>query len=113
MLFLGYCCMYLFLSPVHHTLFYCRRRRLLRVCGLGAGLIKIRGDKVWKDLTAMDYHYETQPLPNPISYFLHQAPKKFHRYSSVAVAVVHFCSVRDSTVVFLHAVRPNILRSFL
>ncbi len=45
----------------------------------GAGLIKIRGDKAWKDLTAMDYHYETQPLPNPISYFLHQAPKKFHR----------------------------------
>lgn len=45
----------------------------------GAGLIKIRGDKAWKDLTAMEYHYETQPLPNPISYFLHQAPKEFHR----------------------------------
>lgn len=45
----------------------------------GAGLIKIRGDKVWKDLTAMDYHYETQPLPNPVSYFLHQAPEKLHR----------------------------------
>ena len=43
-------------------------------------MIKIRGDKVWKDLTAMYYHYETQPLPNPISYYLHQAPKKFHRY---------------------------------
>lgn len=42
-------------------------------------MIKIRGDKVWRDLTAMDYHYETQPLPNPISYFLHQAPKKYHR----------------------------------
>lgn len=48
--------------------------------GIGAGLIKIRGDKVWRDLTAMDYHYETQPLPNPVSYFLHQAPKSYHRY---------------------------------
>lgn len=52
--------------------------RVLR--GSGAGLIKIKGDKVWRDLTAMDYHYETQPLPNPISYFLHQAPKQIHRY---------------------------------
>ncbi|CAN0411512.1 unnamed protein product, partial [Ectocarpus sp. 13 AM-2016] len=42
-----------------------------RIMFAGAGLIKIRGDKVWKDLTATDYHYETQPLPNPISYFLH------------------------------------------
>jgi hypothetical protein len=25
----------------------------------GAGLIKIRGDDCWRDLTAMDYHYET------------------------------------------------------
>ncbi|CBJ31503.1 conserved unknown protein [Ectocarpus siliculosus] len=53
-----------------------------------AGLIKIRGDKVWKDLTAMDYHYETQPLPNPISYFLHQAPKKFHRFETAMNHIV-------------------------
>eukprot|EP00752_Nemacystus_decipiens_P005434 g4925.t1 len=54
----------------------------------GAGLIKIRGDKAWKDLTAMDYHYETQPLPNPISYFLHHAPKKFHRFETAVNHVV-------------------------
>lgn len=55
--------------------------------GIGAGLIKIRGDKVWRDLTAMDYHYETQPLPNPVSYFLHQAPKDYHRYTMSPSAV--------------------------
>ncbi|CAM9331072.1 unnamed protein product, partial [Sphacelaria rigidula] len=55
---------------------------------LGAGLIKIRGDKVWKDLTAMDYHYETQPLPNPISYYLHHAPKKMHRFETAVNHVV-------------------------
>ena len=27
----------------------------------GAGLIKIRGDECWRDLSCMDYHYETQP----------------------------------------------------
>jgi len=28
---------------------------------LGAGLIKLRGDPCWRDLTCMDYHHETQP----------------------------------------------------
>ncbi|MCL4126298.1 UNVERIFIED_CONTAM: hypothetical protein GTU68_009979 [Idotea baltica] len=45
---------------------------------LGAGLIKIRGDKCWKDLTCMNYHYETQPVPNPLSYYLHQSPEAIH-----------------------------------
>jgi hypothetical protein len=30
---------------------------------LGAGLIKLRGDVCWRDLTALDYHFETQPIP--------------------------------------------------
>src|ERR1043166_6138959 len=34
---------------------------------IGAGLIKLRGDSCWRDLTCMYYHYETQPIPNPIS----------------------------------------------
>lgn len=41
---------------------------------LGAGLIKIRGDECWRDLTCLYYHYETQPIPNPISRYLHFAP---------------------------------------
>ncbi len=34
---------------------------------VGAGLIKLRGDVVWRNLTALYYHFETQPLPNPLS----------------------------------------------
>lgn len=26
----------------------------------------------------MNYHYETQPVPNPISYYLHHAPTPIH-----------------------------------
>jgi|SRR5579862_614395 len=44
----------------------------------GAGLIKLRGDPCWRDLTCMVYHYETQPLPNPLSWYLHQLPPWFH-----------------------------------
>lgn len=46
---------------------------------LGAGLIKVRGDRCWRDLTAMDYFYETQPIPNPLSRAFHFAPKWWHR----------------------------------
>lgn len=46
---------------------------------LGAGLIKLRGDPCWRDLTCMDYHHETQPMPNPLSWFAHRMPRAFHR----------------------------------
>lgn len=45
----------------------------------GAGLIKLRGDPCWRKLTCLDYHHETQPLPNPLSWFAHHAPRAFHR----------------------------------
>jgi hypothetical protein len=34
---------------------------------LGAALIKLRGDSSWRDLTALYYHFETQPIPGPLS----------------------------------------------
>jgi hypothetical protein len=46
---------------------------------LGAGLIKLRGDPCWRDLTCLYYHYETQPIPNPLSRRLHFMPRWFHR----------------------------------
>jgi hypothetical protein len=46
---------------------------------VGAGLIKLRGDPCWRDLTCMFYHYETQPIPNPISCYLHFLPQWFHK----------------------------------
>jgi hypothetical protein len=46
---------------------------------IGAGLIKLRGDPCWRDLTCLYYHYETQPIPNPISRYLHFLPHWFHQ----------------------------------
>jgi len=34
---------------------------------LGAALIKLRGDSCWRDLTALYFHFETQPIPGPLS----------------------------------------------
>ena len=53
----------------------------------GAGLIKIRGDECWRNLTCMDYHYETQPLPNPLSWWLHRFPHFWHK---IEVGGTHF-----------------------
>lgn len=46
----------------------------------GAGLIKLRGDSCWKDLTCLYYHYETQPMPNPLSWYFHWLPKPIHQF---------------------------------
>lgn len=56
----------------------------------GAGMIKIRGDECWRDLTCMVYHYETQPLPNPLSRFFHFLPVWFHK---MEVAITHFIEI--------------------
>jgi Lipase maturation factor len=45
---------------------------------LGAGLIKMRGDSCWRDLSCLMYHYETQPNPNPLSWVYHHMPAWFH-----------------------------------
>ncbi len=41
----------------------------------GSGLIKLRGDECWKKLTCLNYHFETQPIPNPLSRFAHFLPR--------------------------------------
>ncbi|PFH33654.1 putative rhoptry protein [Besnoitia besnoiti] len=53
----------------------------------GAGLIKLRADTAWADLSAMKWHYETQPLPNPVAWFMHALPMPMHKFE---VLVNHF-----------------------
>lgn len=45
----------------------------------GAGMIKLRGDPCWRDLTCLYYHFETQPMPNPLSWYFHWLPAWLHR----------------------------------
>jgi len=65
---------------------------------MGAGLIKLRGDSCWRDLTCLYYHHETQPLPNPLSHFFHHQPKFFHRFG---VLFSHFCQLVAPIGLFL------------
>ncbi len=54
-------------------------RWLLFRVEFGAGLIKMRGDRCWRDLTCLEYHHETQPMPNPLSWYFHRLPKRMHK----------------------------------
>jgi lipase maturation factor len=72
----------IFLGPIttapQFSLVVLLRWLLFRV-EFGAGLIKMRGDRCWRDLTCLNYHHETQPMPNPLSWYFHHLPKRFHR----------------------------------
>ena len=48
---------------------------------MGAGLIKIRGGSCWEERTCLYYHFETQPIPSPLSFFFHFLPKSMLKHA--------------------------------
>ena len=65
---------------------------------LGAGLIKMRGDPCWRELTCLIWHHETQPMPNPLSRIFHHGPEWFHK---AGVVFSHFVQLIVPAFVFL------------
>ena len=72
---------------------------------LGAGLIKLRGEPCWRDFTCLDAHFETQPIPNPLSAWFHDLPHSIH---ALGVAFNHLVEVVLPVFVF----GPRRLRLF-
>jgi hypothetical protein len=48
----------------------------------------LSGDPTWRHLTALDYHFETQPLPTPLSWYAHQLPSTVHRAATAIMFVI-------------------------
>jgi hypothetical protein len=72
-------------SPVVTWLFYWLIFRLM----FSSGYVKLRsGDSTWRRLTALNYHYETQPLPTWIGWYAHQCPAWFQRLSVLVMFVI-------------------------
>jgi hypothetical protein len=69
-------------APPIATLFLLRW--LLFRLEFGAGLIKMRGDRCWRNLTCLYYHHETQPMPGPLSWYFHRLPRPLHRVEVLA-----------------------------
>ncbi len=54
-----------------------------------SGLVKIISqDPTWNDFTALYYHYETQPLPTWIGWYVHQLPHAFQEFSVACVFII-------------------------
>jgi lipase maturation factor 1 len=54
-----------------------------------SGAIKLAsGDATWRNLTALSYHYETQPLPTWVGWYANQLPLWFDRVSCLAMFAV-------------------------
>jgi predicted DCC family thiol-disulfide oxidoreductase YuxK len=56
---------------------------LFRLMLLSGTAKLLSGDPTWRNLTALHFHYETQPLPTPFAWYFHQLPADFQRLSVV------------------------------
>jgi hypothetical protein len=56
-----------------------------------SGVVKLAShDPTWSDWKALEYHYQTQPLPTWTSWYIHQMPPRFHEMS---VGVMFFAEL--------------------
>jgi len=54
-----------------------------------SGCVKLlSGDPSWHSLAALEFHYETQPLPTILAWYIHQAPALIHHLSVVVTLVI-------------------------
>ena len=58
---------------------------LFRLMFLSGAVKLLSGDPTWRNLTALEYHYWTQPLPTPVAWYAAQLPAWFQRMSVVGV----------------------------
>lgn len=77
-----------------------------------AGIAKwVSGDMSWRDGTALSYHYETQPLPNPLSWYAHHWPMWVHKAMSYGTLVIEI--VLPAFIFFPAPIRLMVFIAFL
>jgi len=65
-------------------------RWLLFRVEMGTSLIKWRADGCWKTLTCLYYHFETNPIPNPLSPWFHFLPKPILQFGGLFTFFAQF-----------------------
>ncbi|HUA68453.1 MAG TPA: lipase maturation factor family protein, partial [Candidatus Saccharimonadales bacterium] len=64
-------------------------RLLLFKLMFSSGCVKLfSGDPNWRDLTALTFHYQTQPLPTWIGWYAQQLPVGFQKFSCAAMFAI-------------------------
>ncbi|WP_030299859.1 lipase maturation factor family protein [Streptomyces katrae] len=85
-------------------------RWLLFRLEFGAGLIKLRHDPCWRDLTCLYYHHETQPMPGPLTWCFHRLPRPLHR---VEVAASHVAQLVAPVMLFAPQPIASVVAGFI
>jgi hypothetical protein len=75
----GFLAIFLGFSPVIVWLY---RWLLFRLVLLSGAVKLLSGDPAWRTLAALKFHYETQPLPTPVAWYMHQLPGWFQEASA-------------------------------
>lgn len=72
-------------KPPSRTVLWLLRLLLFKLMFL-SGVVKLAsGDIAWRNLTALSYHYQTQPIPNWIAWYAYQLPSWFQKASCAAM----------------------------
>lgn len=66
---------------------------LLFRLNVSSGVVKLQTEdptspNTWQELTALDFHYQTQPLPTVFAWYAHQLPEMFQKFSVVMMFVI-------------------------
>jgi hypothetical protein len=75
----------IFIHTSSNVIIWLFRWLLFRLMFLSGAVKLLSGDPSWWNLTALDYHFETQPLPTVIGWYAHQLPEGFHRLSTLVM----------------------------
>ena len=76
----------IFLSLPGPAVVFLFRCLLFRFMFLSGAVKLLSGDPTWRSLTALNFHYETQPLPTWSSWYMHQLPELLQK-GSVAMTL--------------------------
>ena len=70
----------IFLKPVRSRL-WLFRWLIFRLMFESGAVKLLSGDPSWHHFTALNFHYETQPIPTPLAWYMHLAPGWFQAIS--------------------------------
>lgn len=61
---------------------------LFRLMFMSGAVKLLSGDPTWRSLTALTFHYQTQPLPTPLAWYAQQLPVWFQKVSCAGVFLI-------------------------
>ncbi len=70
-------------SPPSLTVLWLFRWLLFRLMFMSGAVKLLSGDSTWWNLSALTFHYETQPLPTWVGWYAHQLPVWFQKVSVI------------------------------